>query len=81
MAAPSGEHFFGTDAAGRDLFSRVVYSARTTLLFTLAVIVTGSLLLGLFPRAGGGLPGRAGGRRHHARGGDAKRCANPPSSC
>ena len=48
LAAPSGEHFFGTDAAGRDLFSRVVYSARTTLLFTLAVIVTGSLLLGLF---------------------------------
>lgn len=47
LAAPSGEHWFGTDGAGRDLFSRVVYSARTTLLFTLVVIVTGSLFLGL----------------------------------
>ena len=47
LSAPSGEHLFGTDAAGRDLFSRVVYSARTTLLFTVAVIVTGSLVLGL----------------------------------
>ena len=47
LDSPSGEHWFGTDAAGRDLFSRVVYSARTTLLFTLVVIVTGSLFLGL----------------------------------
>ncbi len=47
LAAPSGDHWFGTDGAGRDLFSRVVYSARTTLLFTLVVILTGSLFLGL----------------------------------
>ena len=47
LAAPSGDHWFGTDGAGRDLFARVVYSARTTLLFTLVVILTGSLFLGL----------------------------------
>ena len=47
LASPSGDHWFGKDAAGRDLFAQVVYSARTTLIFTLAVIVTGSLLLGL----------------------------------
>jgi len=47
LSSPSGDHWFGTDAAGRDVFSRVVYSARTTLLFTLVVMVTGSLFLGL----------------------------------
>ncbi len=46
-ASPSSDHWFGTDRAGRDLFSRVVYSARTTLLFTLVVIFTGAGVLGL----------------------------------
>lgn len=45
--APSAEHWLGTDVQGRDLYSRVVYSARTTLLFTLAVVLTGGILLGL----------------------------------
>ena len=44
---PSAEHLFGTDALGRDLFSRVLYAARTTILFTLVVILTGGLVLGL----------------------------------
>lgn len=47
LDTPSSEHWFGTDGAGRDLYSRVVYSARTTLIFTLVVILTGSLVLGL----------------------------------
>ena len=47
LATPSSEHWFGTDRAGRDLFSQVVYSARTTLLFTLVVMLTGSGFLGL----------------------------------
>lgn len=44
---PSAEHIFGTDGLGRDLFSRVLYAARTTILFTLVVILTGGLVLGL----------------------------------
>ena len=44
---PSTEHWFGTDRAGRDLYSRVVYAARTTLLFTLVVLVTGAGIIGL----------------------------------
>ena len=32
---PSGEHWFGTDAIGRDIFSRVVHGARTSLLIGL----------------------------------------------
>jgi len=31
LAAPSGSHFFGTDQYGRDVFSRIVYGARTAL--------------------------------------------------
>ena len=45
--APSSEHLFGTDALGRDMFTRVLYSARTTIFFTLAVVLTGGLVLGL----------------------------------
>lgn len=31
LLPPSTEHFFGTDALGRDIFSRVLYGARTAL--------------------------------------------------
>ena len=44
---PSGDHWLGTDQLGRDLLSRVIYAARTTVLFTLAVVITGGLILGL----------------------------------
>lgn len=44
---PSSEHWFGTDALGRDLASRVFYAARTTIIFTLLVILGGSLFIGL----------------------------------
>ncbi|MDK2867030.1 MAG: peptide/nickel transport system permease protein [Clostridiales bacterium] len=30
--APSAEHFFGTDEYGRDIFSRIIYGSRTSLL-------------------------------------------------
>ena len=31
FAAPSAEHFFGTDEYGRDIFSRVIYGCRTSM--------------------------------------------------
>jgi ABC-type dipeptide/oligopeptide/nickel transport system permease subunit len=46
-AGPSGDHWLGTDALGRDLLSRVIYAARTTVLFTIVVALTGGLIIGL----------------------------------
>lgn len=42
---PSWDHPFGTDRNGRDLLSRVIFSARTTAIITLATMATGSILL------------------------------------
>jgi len=44
---PSRDHLLGTDTLGRDMLSRVIYAARTTILFTIAVTVTGGLFLGV----------------------------------
>ncbi len=43
VQAPSGEHWFGTDAIGRDIYARVVYGARTSLLIGLCA--TGTALV------------------------------------
>ena len=45
--SPSADHWLGTDALGRDLYSRVVFAARTTIIFTVVVVITGGLFLGL----------------------------------
>lgn len=40
LQPPSAQHWFGTDALGRDIFSRIVHGARITLLVVLVVVVT-----------------------------------------
>ena len=44
---PSWTHPFGTDRLGRDMFTRVIYGLRTTVIITLAAMITGGLFLGI----------------------------------
>ena len=48
MQAPSSAHFFGTDQFGRDIFSRVIYGTRYSLIIalfcTIAALFSGGLL-------------------------------------
>jgi peptide/nickel transport system permease protein len=44
--APSGKHWFGTDQDGRDMFSRTIYGARTSLAVGFAAIAFGLLVGG-----------------------------------
>jgi len=46
LQPPGSAHWFGTDELGRDIFSRVIYGARISMLVGMSV-VAGSLLLGL----------------------------------
>jgi len=46
LEGPSADHWLGTDRLGRDMLSRVIYSARTTVVVTVTVILSGSLVLG-----------------------------------
>lgn len=46
LEGPSRDHWLGTDRLGRDMLSRAMYSARTTLIVTAAVLLTGSIVLG-----------------------------------
>lgn len=39
MLGPSGAHWFGTDNLGRDIFSRVVYGARTDLVIAVVAVI------------------------------------------
>ena len=51
MQGPRAAHWFGTDELGRDVFSRVIYGARYSLLIGALVVLisaTGGVLLGLF---------------------------------
>ncbi len=45
-APPSANHWFGTDATGRDLFARVIWGARTSLLVGTSAVLIGLLVGG-----------------------------------
>lgn len=58
VQAPSEKHWFGTDKLGRDLFSRVIYGARTSLtaVFSLVCIIMAvGTLLGMVAGYFGGI--------------------------
>ena len=44
---PNIENWLGTDRAGRDLYTRVVWGIQTTVIITVTTFVTGSLFLGV----------------------------------
>lgn len=44
FADPSAEHWFGTDALGRDVFSRVIYGARISLQVGLTVVIVSAFI-------------------------------------
>ena len=45
VSGPSGDHWFGTDSLGRDIFSRVMAGARTAV-FGPIVVALGAMLIG-----------------------------------
>ena len=47
FAGPSGDHWLGTDRLGRDVLSRLIWSAQTTVIISGLVVVGGSLILGV----------------------------------
>ena len=58
LAAPSAEHFFGTDAVGRDVYSRVVYGARQSLLGAVIAVAVGLVFGTLIGLLAGALRGK-----------------------
>jgi len=47
MQSPSAAHWFGTDNTGRDIFSRVLYGTRNTLMLGLIGVIVGGFLGGV----------------------------------
>ncbi len=57
LQSPSGSHWFGTDATGRDLYSRVVYGASQSITASLIAVAVGLVvgsLIGITAGAVGG---------------------------
>lgn len=46
LQGPSSRHLFGTDRLGRDLFTRALFSLRTTLIVSVLSVVVGNIFLG-----------------------------------
>lgn len=59
LLAPSAEHWFGTDASGRDVYSRVVYGSRISLRVAAIVLVIATVVGGALGAAAGYLGGLA----------------------
>jgi peptide/nickel transport system permease protein len=58
LLAPDGAHWLGTDQAGRDVLSRVIYGARASLAVGIGAVIIGALIgvsAGLFAAYKGGL--------------------------
>jgi ABC-type dipeptide/oligopeptide/nickel transport system permease subunit len=58
FATPSVEHLMGADAFGRDMFARVLYGGRTTIIASVCVVVLGGIsgvTLGLLAGYAGGV--------------------------
>ncbi len=53
LKGPSSEHWFGTDAYGRDIFARIIHGARFSLLTGIAAVVVGFILGGVLGAAAG----------------------------
>ncbi len=47
-ATPSGDHWFGCDNYGRDIFARVIHGTRNSLIMGIGAVVVGILLGGFF---------------------------------
>ena len=47
MRPPDAEHWFGTDNTGRDIFSRVIYGTRNTLMLGLVGVIVGGFIGGV----------------------------------
>jgi peptide/nickel transport system permease protein len=53
LQAPSASHWFGTDELGRDLYSRVVYGARTSIIIGFGVVFFSQVLAVTFGTVSG----------------------------
>src|SRR5262245_46838394 len=58
LSRPGGEHWFGTDQYGRDVFSRIVYGSRTALAVGILSSIAGCTLGALLGAASGYFGGR-----------------------
>ncbi len=53
LQGPSGEHWFGTDEAGRDVFARIVHGSRYSLLIGISTSIFSLIIGGLLGAAAG----------------------------
>ncbi|MBI4496493.1 MAG: ABC transporter permease [Chloroflexi bacterium] len=58
LEGPSAEHWLGTDRLGRDMLSRIIWGARTSVIVSVAAVLSGTIFLGVFLGALAGYAGR-----------------------